>query len=219
MRLKFWEQQKKDQIASVISVYETNARLKSENKQELHMWLACGAAATKLIQDFQKLPAFEVADTLNKARLCLELGLQPMLTVWHFERAPEETEDTMRSCYTKVQDFIDELRWTLKENTVDLYTNFDSELRIYLSSLARAKETYAGMFHLRYRECVSTDQIINLQNLGAPVETWNMFLDDCKGYASMMLEQEDIDTFFQIFNNATAHLLKQFDYLEQSDCI
>ncbi len=215
MKLRFWEKPKKDQIDAVLNVYETNIRLKSGSLKENYKWQACGAGAKKLLQDLQQLKAFEVADTLNKARLCLELGLQPMLTVWQFERASEQSEEEIRNDYLKAQDLIDELHFTLSTDTVNLYMNFHRELRGYLSSMVYPKENYTGMFHLRYRECVSTDRIINLKALGAEVETWQMFLEDCRGYSSMMLTPEDVEEFFSIFNKATAHMLDRFDQLSK----
>ncbi|MFO8102362.1 MAG: hypothetical protein R6U37_09420 [Dehalococcoidia bacterium] len=214
MKLRFWKKPR-DQIAHVVSVYETNVGLKIESPQERHKWQACGAGARKLIGDLQWLEAFDVADTLNKARLCFELGLQPMLTVWQFERASEESEEEIRNDYLKAQELIDELRFTLSKDTVDLYMNFHQELRGYLSSLVYPKENYTGMFHLRYRECISTDRIINLKALGVEADTWQMFLEDCRGYSSMMLKSQDVEDFFGIFNEATAYMLARFDELSK----
>ena len=214
MKWRFWKKPK-DQIDSVVSVYDTNISLKLHNHEEIRKWQACGAGARKLLADLQWLEAFEVADTLNKARLCFELGLQPMLTVWQFERASDQSEEEIRNDYLKAQDLIDELHFTLSKDTVDLYMNFHRELRGYLTSTVYPKENYTGMFHLRYRECISTDRIINLKALGAEAETWQMFLEDCRGYSSMMLKSQDVEDFFGIFNEATAYMVSTFDELSK----
>lgn len=216
MRLRFWKKPRKDQIANVISVYHTNIGMKAETTQEANKWKACGAGATKLLRDLQWLKSFEVADTLNKARLCLELGLQPMLTVWQYERGEIQTDEEIRKDYAKAQNLIDELHFTLTKDTVDLYMNFARELKGYLSSLVYPKENYAGMFHLRYRECVSTDRIINLRALGVEVDTWKQFLEDCRMYCSMILDPVEVDDFYNIFNEATSHMVARYDELCQS---
>ena len=216
MRLQFWKKPRKDQISTVLHVYETNIGMKCKDTQEKRKWQACGMGAKKLLQDLQWLQMFEVADTLSKARLCLELGLQPMLTIWEIERGPASSEEIVRKDYARVQDLIDDLHFTLTKDTVDLYMNFDRELRGYLSSLVYPRENYAGMFHLRYRECVSTDRILNLKALGVEAETWKQFLEDCRGYCSMMLDPQEIDEFYEIFNEATSYMLEKYDTLEQA---
>ena len=223
MNFRFWErlkkELKKDQLPTVHSVFLTNIGLKIKTGEEASKWKACGLGAMKLLGDLQWLSEFEVPDTLNKARLCFELGMQPMLTVWHYEMNSRLTEEEIRADYNRVQDLIDDLRFTLSKDTVDLYVKFHRELTGYLTSLVYPRDNYMGMFHLRYRECVSTDRIINLKVLGAHVETWQMFMEDCRGYCDMMLTTQGVEEFFGIFNEATSHMLRKYEQIKASSTI
>jgi|GEM_PF-5804152 len=217
MNLRFWKKLIKNQIKFVLGVYETNARLKSENSREIYKWQACGAAAEKMLQELQMLPTFDAIDTINKARVCFELGLQPMISAWHIERGADKSEDAVRLSYSKAQGLIDELRWTLTQDSIDLYLYFDWELRSYLSTRDYSGDAYAGMFHLRYSECMSIDSVINMQRLGVSVETWDQFLEDCRGYGSMTLGTEGTTDFLNVLNDSIDYMLQKFDILEQSE--
>lgn len=110
---------------------------------------------------------------LIKAKLLLELGIQPMITFWCHnwesqESHSEEEKQTARvDALTSVQSFLG----IDSENLIKLYLGFDKELMCWLKRERMTSVYYDTMFYQRYCECLSGEQIVNWGRLRFPIES------------------------------------------------
>jgi hypothetical protein len=115
--------------------------------------------------DFKKNTGFKLSpDTIDKAKLLLELGIQAMITRWfisfykiHGENSytDQQKEEDRRSYLTCVQ----QLLGLNSDAVIGLYLGFDKEWQWATFGNYPNLNEYAKLFYHRYCECITGERV------------------------------------------------------------
>jgi hypothetical protein len=126
-------------------------------------------------------------DSLDKAKLLLELGIQTMISLWFYDwesqekesHSNEEWEMARKIALGDVQKFLG----ISSEDSIKLYLGFDRELQSALNrERTFAALEYMDMFYQRFRECSTGEQIIDWSRLQFPLgaEEYRLLVNEGK---------------------------------------
>ncbi|MFO8011167.1 MAG: hypothetical protein R6U89_10205 [Dehalococcoidia bacterium] len=209
----------KDRFGNIMGDYEMNVRLWAGNRQEMYGWQAFGAGTLRLFEEIRKTIPFKgIADSHEKARLLMELGVQPMITIWNHEMGTAESrsEEGIRALLSTSQHLIDEKMWSLRADAVDMYVGFDTGLQSYLSGEGDMGDVYAGTFQSRYFECITGKSFIHWDQLDFPVRSMSDLLDACSPDNEFEpLSEDETRQFLDSLDMAGKHMLETLDHFNK----
>ena len=163
-----------DYIQSALESYLQKVRNETKNKFEYAKWCSWGRAAYAVYASMRTIKGcYMPPNNLNKAKLLLELGIQPMITIWYYnlesqKSYPDEVKQAERiEALTMVQHFLG----IDSENSIKLYLGFDKELSCFLNDECESTALYAAMFYQRYWECIAGANIVDWGKLRFPIES------------------------------------------------
>jgi len=179
---------KTDYRKVALDMYLDNIYKAAGSQFEYSQWYSWGVGANAIFEGFKKIPGCEmIPDSLDKAKLLLEVGIQAMISLWYHSwesqesHSDEEKEMAREISLRNVQTFLG----LSSEDAIKLYLGFDRELQECLSGKYRDPDklklhgTYVAVFCERCWECVTGEQIVDWSKLQFPTESYEEFVNAC----------------------------------------
>jgi hypothetical protein len=163
-----------DYIQSALESYLQKVRNEAKNKVEYAKWCSWGRSAYAVYASMRTIKGCYIPpNNLSKAKILLELGIQPMITIWYYNlesqiSCSDEVKQAERIvALTIVQHFLG----IDSDSSIKLYLGFDKELMCFLNDECESTALYAAMFYQRYWECIAGGNIVDWGKLRFPIES------------------------------------------------
>ena len=176
-----FKKKKADYLEIAFDAYFRSAVDAAQSRLEYCVWNAWGHGALAVGEGLEGIPAFKVTPRdLDKAKLLVELYVQPMISLWYYEqesqkeRSDEEKKLARRTAFENVQTFLG----LSSEDSVKLYLGFDREFQVSIKGEGK-EDYYLGMFYQRLWECLTDERIVDWARLEFPIVSLSQFLSMC----------------------------------------
>jgi len=171
--------EKTDYLRIALVTYLDNIYAATENQFEYSVWYSWGVGGYAIFEGLKEIPGCEMTpDSLDKAKLLLEVGIQAMISSWYHNldsqesHSAEEKELARKVALGNIQTFLG----ISSEDSIKLYLGFDRELQNVLKGEDNAERSapfyYVHMFYIRCQECIRGEQIVDWNKLQFPVKAW-----------------------------------------------
>lgn len=184
---------------------------------ELALWSAWGYGASFIERGLFTIPEFNIApDSLEKAKCVVNLFIQPMISIWYHNwekqelHSAEEMFEAREIAFGNVQTFLGRH----SSEMLSAHLILDVELTYRLNNLKESSFDYIGMFHQRYRECVTGERIVEWDRLKVPIETWKDFLNCCNRNRLKSLDANSSIAAFATIGYAGGRMLQEFKRIQ-----
>ena len=208
------DRHKRRYIEDAFDTYLHCADRAADNQFERALWFAWGSSAIVIEAGLEVLPGFEIVpDSLYKARCLVDLFIQPMVSAWYHnwesqeKHSDEEKETVRRIAFKNVQTFLS----ISSQESIGLHLGFDKEFRAILNKERESTAFYVGMFHQRYRECATGEEIVEWDKLEFPIQSFEDFLGHCDKSKYKYLGMESSVAVFSVIGAAGSHMFTEFN--------
>lgn len=170
-----------DYLKAAFDTYFRSAVSAAETRFEYSVWNAWGYGALVVHEGLEKIPVFKITpNSLDKAKCLVELYLQPMISLWYYDResrreySDEEKELARRTAFENVQSFLG----ISSEDSIKLYLGFDREFQASVRR-ERGESYYLEIFYQRCWECLTSERIVDWSGLEFPIASFAQFFSVC----------------------------------------
>jgi len=204
---------KNSHLDDAYDIYFQAVSSNAKSRFELALWSAWGNGAVVIDGGLTAIPGFDIVpDSLDKAKCIVNLLIQPMISVWYHNwekqepHSAEEMLEARKIAFENVQTFLG----MFSSDTLTIHLILDVELTYRLNDLRKSSAYYIGMFHQRYQECVTGEQIVKWDKLRIPIETWEDFLNHCDKNRYKNLDMNSSIATFSLIADAGSRMFKEF---------
>jgi hypothetical protein len=177
-----FKREKRDYLQSAYELYIDNVRNQARNQFEYAQWCSWGMGAISVLGGMEGTKGCDKPpDNLDKARLLLQLGIQPMISIWYhnWESQESHADEEKLEVRTNSLMWIQTLLEIRSENLIKLYLCFDRQLMSFLSGELNSPYYYIDMFYQRYRECISGENIVEWSKIQFPIKLQRDLVNAC----------------------------------------
>ncbi len=195
-------------LQDALGQYDQKISEAAENEYEYCCWNAWGFGAALLLSGLLRKPGFKTTlDSLNKAKLLLELAAQPMISMWHHNlekqepNSEQESYEAREGAFQNIQLFCSGMR---SESRLKIAMGLDNELRLFLDRKRKSLGFYVGIFSKRYIECASGGRLVDWENFHSPIQSYGQFMAICipdihKAYPEALPADSDMTVTVKVY--------------------
>ena len=202
-----------DYRRAALDMYLDNTYNPGEDQFAHSLWSSWGVGAYALLESLNEIPGHEMTpDNLEKAKLLLEVGIQPMISIWYHNwesqesHSDEEKAEAREIAFANVQAFL----CVTSEDRLRLYLGFDRELQCYHKGERNSPGYYVDMFYQRCSECITGEQIADWGKLKFPIDSDQQFRDACYTNKHVYWERLNLLQGWVAIGNAAVVMFDEF---------
>lgn len=220
--MSVFRKRKRDYIHDAYDVCCSGIYQAAENQFEATEWWSWLAGALALFEQLKKISGWRLTPSnLDNAKLFLEVGIQPMISLWyrslesHESHSDEEKERARSIAFRNVQTFLG----ISSDDSIKLYLGFDKEFQALLNNERTWCGYYIDMFYQRCLECVTGEQIVDWDKLQFPIESSGQFLEAChkSKYHDLKDPIEGPLQAYRAIMAAAKYMFEQFEKVAKKD--